>query len=516
MNRYDMNKARNQFAVSLAIALGVNAAYADTRSSGEFVGQSVVLMANVSQVKRAEEYRERPVVLAAKSTSEDKPMSRDALFDDDVGETSKESAKQSGDQAGTTIDAGTKQEGGTFSGLKGFVQIGLARTIESPVHWSKMLTRAELGAQGSLGSGVKWKVGARLDYDAVYSIYDDRYPAEVIKDQKSNLKLRENYIDIGASDWDFRLGRQHVVWGEMVGLFFADVVSPVDLREFILPAFDIIRIPQWAARAEYFKDDFHAELLWVPVATYDEIGKPGSEFFPGAPPSPSGFVTQYRSEVRPSRTLSNTNYGLRFSTLQNGWDVSGFFYRSMSTSPTFFREIVAAPQTFIYEARHEPIRQLGGTVAKDLGSMVLKGEAVYTRGRQFNVSRLTDTDGVVPQNTLDWAAGLDFALPGDARLNLQLFQRVFFDHDPDIVSEKFESGYSILLNRKFTSRFEGEVLLISSLNRGDWLFRPRLSWAFEKNLKFAVGVDIFKGPPLGYFGRFDNQDRVYSELRVSF
>jgi hypothetical protein len=66
----------------------------------------------------------------------------------------------------------------------------------------------------------------------------------------------------------------------MVGLFFADVVSARDMREFILPEFDQMRIPQWAARAEYFADDYHAELLWIPVASYDNIGKPGAEFYP--------------------------------------------------------------------------------------------------------------------------------------------------------------------------------------------------------------------------------------------
>ena len=66
----------------------------------------------------------------------------------------------------------------------------------------------------------------------------------------------------------------------MVGLFFADVVSAKDLREFILPDFDLIRIPQWAARVEYFKNDFHAEAMWIPVMSYDKIGKPGAEFFP--------------------------------------------------------------------------------------------------------------------------------------------------------------------------------------------------------------------------------------------
>ncbi|HWQ69387.1 MAG TPA: hypothetical protein VN494_05430, partial [Patescibacteria group bacterium] len=149
-------------------------------------------------------------------------------------------------------------------------------------------------------------------------------------------------------------------------------------------------------------------------------------------------------------------------------------------------------------------------------AMVFKGEAVYTNGRGFNVSRLTDGNGVVQQNTLDWALGLDFPLPSDTRLNLQVFQRNYFDYDADIYSDRRESGYSILLNRKFTSRWEAEALWISSLNRTDWLFRPRMSWAFEKSWKLAVGVDIFNGPPLGMFGRFDNRDRIYSEIRHSF
>jgi hypothetical protein len=454
------------------------------------------------------------LILAAKP-ADDAPVSRDALFDDDDAPP-RDGAKAGGASADAAKTAGAQKAGGAGSGLKGFLQFELARTIDVPVHWSKMLTRAELGAQGTLGGGIKWKLGARLDYDAVYSAYGNNYPADVVKDQRTNLTLRENYVDIGAGNWDFRFGRQHVVWGEMVGLFFADVVSAVDSREFILTEFDIMRIPQWAARAEYFKDDFHAELLWIPVASYDEIGKPGAEFFPGAPPPPAGYATQYRNEVRPSRNAANTNYGLRLTTLRDGWDLSGFYYRSMSTSATFYREIVPAPQTFVYEGRHDRIQQFGGTVAKDLGAMVLKGEAVYTRGRRFNVLRLTDLDGVVPQNTLDWAAGLDFALADDTRLNLQLFQRVVFNHDSDTISDKRESGYSLLLNRKFTSRLEGEALLISSLNRGDWLLRPRLAWAFEKNWKLAVGIDVFKGPPLGMFGRFDNRDRVYTELRHSF
>jgi hypothetical protein len=412
--------------------------------------------------------------------------------------------------------AALRQSASSLFGLRGFVQTELARTIASPTHWSKALTRAELATQGQSGERLKWKLSARLDYDAVYDL-TDYYPSEVRKDQRLNFTLRENYIDFGAGNWDFRLGRQQVVWGEVVGLFFADVVSAKDLREFILPDFEILRIPQWAARAEYSADNFHAELLWIPAPSYDKIGKPGAEFFPAPPAAPPGVGTLFRGESRPARSLSNTNYGARFGTLLDGWDLSAFYYRSTDASPTFYRQVVAVPQpAFIYEARHDRIHQLGATVSKDVGSFVLKGEAVYTRGRQFNVLRASDDNGVVPQSTVDWVVGLDFTPFERSRLNVQLFQRATLDRDPDIIPKSRENGYTIFFSNKLTDRVDAQVLWIASLDRSDWLLRPRLNWQFETNWRLSVGADVFHGPPLGFFGRFDNRDRIYTELRYSF
>ena len=60
-----------------------------------------------------------------------------------------------------------------------------------------------------------------------------------------------------------------------------------DMREFLLPSFDVIRIPQWAARAEYFAGDSHLEFIWIPVPVFDRIGKPGADFYPAPLPSPT-------------------------------------------------------------------------------------------------------------------------------------------------------------------------------------------------------------------------------------
>lgn len=396
------------------------------------------------------------------------------------------------------------------TGWRGFSQLEIADTYADPEHLSKAKLRTELSRTGQFSEHIKWKISGRFDYDAAYDL-SNFYPSAVRRDQRYEFFLRENYLDVSAGDFDFRLGRQHVIWGEMVGLFFADVVSAKDMREFVLPSFDIIRIPQWAMRAEYSKNDIHAEVVWIPVPTLDESGKPGADFYPGPLRGTAGFLPEDRS----GRNVAHSNYGVRLSQLKNGWDISGFYYHSLDAAPTFYR--VSAPtDPLVFQARHDEIDQVGATLAKDFGSVVLKGELIYTDGRKFNVARPNAIDGLVRQNTLDYVLGLDFSLPAETRLNLQFFQRVFFAHDPALVTDKLEQGASILLNGKVWHNVEAQALLIHSLNRSDWMFRPRLSWNFERNWRAALGADVFGGQPTGLFGRFDQSDRVYTELRYSF
>lgn len=414
-------------------------------------------------------------------------------------------------------DVLAKEKAPTMSGWKklvtgwsGFSQLEIADNYSSPEHFSKAKLRTELSRTGQFNEHLKWKISGRFDYDAAYDL-SNFYPSAVRHDQRQQFFLRENYLDISAGNFDFRLGRQHVVWGEMVGLFFADVVSAKDLREFILPAFDILRIPQWAMRAEYSKNDIHAEVLWIPVPTLDEVGKPGADFYPG----PLRGTASYLSEDRSGRNVGNSNYGFRLSQLKNGWDISGFYYHSLDASSTFYR-VNGPTEPLVFQPRHDQIDQFGSTVTKDFGTVVLKGELVYTDGRKFNVASPAAMDGLVRQNTLDYALGLDFSLPAEGRLNLQFFQRVFFSYDPGIFSDRIENGASVLLTGKFWQKVEAQTLLIHSLNHNDWMFRPRLSWNFERNWNWAVGADVFGGKPTGLFGRFNHNDRVYTELRYSF
>ena len=439
--------------------------------------------------------------------------SRESLFGDDLPK-SKEPTEVKRD---LFSDSKPKAEEPS-TGWRGYLQFDLAYTYEDPEHWSKARTRLEIGRQGRLNDMVKYKVTGRIEYDAVFDIERNFYPFEVKNDRRREFQVRETYLDISTGgDLEFRLGRQHIVWGEVPGLFFADVVSAKNLREFLLQDFDALRIPQWAARADYYKGDFHFEAIWIPRPTINQIGKPGDDFFPFPPPPPPGFAPVFQGETKPDRDLSNSNYGARMSMLKSGWDVSAFGYRSIDADATFYRDVVAGPvPSFIYRPRHDRLTQFGGTVTKDLGEAVLKAEVVYNRNKGFSVQRIADADGVVKLDFFDYLVGFDFTLPADVRLNTYVFQRHFVDYDDDIVPDRTESGVTALLSKKFGSTVEAQALFITSLNRSDWMFRPRVTWNFAKNWRMNVGADVLHGPQLGFFGRFTRSDRVYADLRLSF
>lgn len=461
----------------------------------------------------------KPAIKAAPATSptaprEDKPAitpQTKSVEPQPVGKSVVDSAPPA--PATVLAEPDKTQQPPSKPSVTGFFQNDLAYTYAGSKHWSRFNNTLDVATQGRTQGGVGWKLGARVSYDPVYGL-GDHYPGAVRKDQRFEAKLREAFADFSAGDWEFRLGRQHVVWGEMVGLFFADVVSAKDLRQSILPDFDMIRIPQWAARAEYFRGDFHAEGVWIPYMSYDDIGKPGAEFYPYNPSAVPGFQTVIAPEKKPTG-LNEAAYGARLSWLKGGWDVSGFYYTANDLAAAFSRE--TSLSTITYQPIHQRIHQVGATLGKDLGPMVLKAEAIYTKDKLFTTTSAADVDGLVKQNIFDYIVGLEWSFPQETRFNAQAFQRRFFNHDAYIVPSKTESGFSLLFSTQaLYPKLEPELLLIRSLNRNDWSAQFKLTWKVDGSWRLVTGVDVFEGPSTGLFGVYDNKDRVYTEARYSF
>ncbi|MFH1023471.1 MAG: DUF1302 family protein [Planctomycetota bacterium] len=373
-----------------------------------------------------------------------------------------------------------------------------------------------LSGAGDLASNLSFKVSGRAFYDAAFAL-TDRYPAAVKDDLAFEADLRDAYFDYSAGAWDVRAGKQTIVWGEAVGLFYADVVNAKDLREFVLPDFEFIRIPQWGVDLERTGENHHLEFVWLPAPVMNKIGIPGSEFAPYVP-LPEGIPVVVDPERKPGAAIGDGEFGARFSLLAGGWDASVFGLRTWDKFPVYRRTVDPVAPLVLFSPEH-PRMTLGGlTVGKEAAGVVWKAEAVFFAGRRFSVTTLADDDGLVSKDVLDALIGADHTFAKKWDVNIQLARRQIFGWEEGIAGEK--EGRTTASLRVATgfrdNTIEPEILIISDLGEPDILISPKIVFQRGDNWKFNVGVNVFAGHADGVFGQYDKRDRIFAEARYNF
>ncbi|MDL1981366.1 MAG: DUF1302 domain-containing protein [Deltaproteobacteria bacterium] len=407
-----------------------------------------------------------------------------------------------------------------LASIHGFVKNETAYRIHSPYDFSKIKNILFINKDGKLAPAIGYKASARIYYDAVFDL-TNTYAEKVERDQEDDIELRDTYLDFSIGNLDLRVGKQQIVWGEAVGLFFADVVNPKDLREFVLPDLDQIRIPVWATDVEYYMGDNHLELIWIPILEFNKTGVSGSEFEFYTTPAPSSILVNYESEREPSNDLKNSECGIRLSRFMAGWDLSVFYFYGYDYFPAPFRTIGIDPltsqTTFTVKPEYKRLNIFTLTFSKEVKDIIFKGEFIYNNGKYFQVNDLTDTDGVVKKDFIDYLIGADYTFFEKIDINVQFMQRIIFNYDDTMVADRIKTSFSFWLKTGFfDNTLEPELFFVSSLREKDLMFRPKISYKFEDNWTAVFGIDVFDGEPDGEFSQFDAKDRTYIELRYDF
>ncbi len=110
----------------------------------------------------------------------------------------------------------------------------------------KFENSARIFINGDLGESSSWHAELRPVWDAAAETPDYEWH----RNYTQNDYLRELYIDTGFGDWDFRIGKQQVVWGTADGIKLLDIINPTDFRELNQNAMEDSRIPVWMINAE--------------------------------------------------------------------------------------------------------------------------------------------------------------------------------------------------------------------------------------------------------------------------
>ena len=374
----------------------------------------------------------------------------------------------------------------------------------------------------------------RLDYDAL--------------GERLRGGLREAYLDVFFDRVDLRLGHQQIVWGETDGTFVTDLLSPLDLTEFLAQPFGDLRLGVTAAAATLYAGDWRATAVLIPRRPTSRLPAPGSPWYP-LPADVLGVPVELVEPAPEDSTLRAAEAAVRltYAGLPRT-DVSVLWISGFNRIPAFRKGLRLAVQptldaaltvTPAYERRHV-FGLTFETLALD--PVVLRGEAAlhtaYLLDQPIEIPQtlggLLDPDFqdavargfLIERPFLQAALGVERAF-GSHLVRVQALGGLVIDHDDRVAQDRFEPSFTAL----WTGRFRRETLtaqVFAFYTPGaDLWLHPALTYAVRDALNATLGLQVFGGAggadpslpgllrePAPSFATYDRNDFAY--LRVSY
>ena len=339
-------------------------------------------------------------------------------------------------------------------------------------------------------------------------------------------------------------------------LIILDVVNPQSFREFILDDFEDSRIPLWTLNLEIPLGNDTLQFLWIPDQTYHElliVAKVLAVSFRFisnisrisllraantyatintnlqrclflhitrlVPTAPDRISVNLRPVDKPENTIKDSDFGIRWTSFRNGWDLSLNYLYHYHDLPVLFQSVHNTPQgpTVSIEPAYERSHLFGGTFSKAFGDLTLRGEIGYSTDRYFLSANPTQIDGVSQTDELASVLGFDWFGVSDTFLSLQLFQSTLINSSAHLTRPNTDTTFTILVRRElYNDTLEAEILWLTNTNDGDGLARPKISYEWRDDFKSWIGADIFYGDKNGLFGQFEKNDRIVVGLEVGF
>ncbi len=381
--------------------------------------------------------------------------------------------------------------------------------------------------------------------------------------------LREFYVDYHSTDWEIRLGKQMIVWGEIDGFRLLDLVNPFDLRQFILDDYEDSRMPQWGIDAKWRfwpgKPNRNLEFVFLPNWRSNYLMVEGSQWEVDELKVFRGGTNAFRyfdallgplysfelNDEKPANTLGNASYGLRykdilqtkhgalaytfsyfytldynFTPFVRGWSPVFGFGSTNGRSPAGFPGFINAPTRVDLEYRRRHI--LGSTFNYTLGYWQLRGEFAYTINNHVGVDPLknpsrTHQTMALERDTFNYCLGFDRSIFTDWFISGQIIQNVVIDAPSNMVKglslrdrRSVDTFFTLVVQKLFYNDQMTIQSLIAYGTEGEWWISPMFKWETTQNTSVSLGAQIFEGNHYDTLGQFDKNDLIFTRLRYSF
>lgn len=347
--------------------------------------------------------------------------------------------------------------------------------------------------------------------------------------QALQLGIREAYIDFYLENADIRVGKQAIIWGEAEGAFITDLVSPRDMRSFILADFKEIRKGVPAIKVDYYKDAFTFEGIWLPKFIPTSMPDQNSMWakpMTMAVSNPTAFKDAKFKLSMPKAELKNSelfgkvsHFGSKANwALMGGYAFTGEPYISHITLTT-------SPPAFVVGEIHQEYGRYfmgGGSLSTSVGPTVLRLEAAAYFDKPFtSIPSHPGTATIEKHHQLQTLTGLDWDLWGMQMSAQYIFGFVHDHHDKLMEQGKFLKEFSHTFTFRvqktfFSDQLAAKLFTYVEADPLNALIRPSLSWTIEDGVILEGGLDLFVGDKDGTFGSYKDNSLAWMALRWYF
>jgi len=344
---------------------------------------------------------------------------------------------------------------------------------------NSLLTNVFIEGDYQPSEKVKFYMSGMFTGDWIYDVkaHEGEWRSKEFDKSRNNLYtdtqywqlLKEAHVTYSPENFQFRLGKQVVAWGETDGFKLMDQWNPVDQRRgFTDVEFENTVIPIWLVKAEYFPK---IQTNWVQDTALEFVFNPNVTFIPNqqyaiwpgndvagtwAPnaridrdllgplppfvgPGAAQIGSAYMMDIDKPDSFSEKGfeYGFRIKGVVKDSIVTLNYFYGRDNAPTVWNPLPAVPDLSdppssmltpegnllihpAFQGRYDLFRFAGGTFTRDIPALkssalggvapVVRLEAFYVFGNTYATTTTTNAGQLVKSDEIRWALGVDWKI----------------------------------------------------------------------------------------------------------
>jgi len=378
-------------------------------------------------------------------------------------------------------------------------------------------TKIALALENAVIPYYEQKVDMNIDiYKDMSHLFIQPY-LSVDQDEKIEFNMREFYADFYLDTIDIRVGKQIIATGQADGLYLTNMISPLNMSDFLLSETHELQKGVPAGKISYYHDAFTFTGMWishfVPAKTFTS-----DSYWFNSPTLLSGGTVNMEEPGTPEFSLENSEVFAKASYFGALATVEVFGGNTWTDTP-YASSFDAGTSTIAAEYGRYSV--LGAAVSAPVSSTVLRTEILASFDKPFTsvVPGTPPAVSVQEHAVIDGLIGVDADLAGFS-ISAQYRGTYTADFNDTLITDGRQAKeYLQLATLNIQKSFLDDTLTaqlfaIAEFDEFNMLIRPSITWIIEDAVEIEAELILFVGDEEGTYGAYS--DRSVTSLSLNY